>query len=296
MLQQTGKFNDFSSKLIERIEKRIESFGTTVRYRFDIERPNPDPTFYNGKTVFPSIYTLDPAYWVIQDKEEDRAGKPKTKNVAIVLETDDKGNPTKYGRIRISAVAKGILELNLEKPEDVETCIALELHPKLKDGDFADKTLVPVVSRVDEQAAATEERQERSLRLKAMNIATQMSEAALIQFAEGMLWDATQKPSVLANLVETLAEEDPKFFTDLVDSKELEYRATVKRAMNMGKIIFDPADYNFKYGGNNQPIVTLSPVGDKSEVEKMAEWLFGQEAVYKKIKSLTENKEKAAAV
>lgn len=297
MLQQTGKFNDFSPKLIDKIEKLIESFGPTVRYRFDIERENPDKSFYNGKTIFPAQFTLDPAHWVIQDKEEDRPGKSKTKSVAIVLETDDRGNPTRYGRIRILAPEKGIMQLNLETPEELDTCIAIELHPKMKDGLFQDKNLVPVVARIDEAKASTEERNIRSLKRKAGNIAAEMSEAEIIQFSEAMQWDASQQPSVLANLVENLAEDDPKFFTDLIESKDLECRATVQRAKNKNIITFDPADYRFTWTGNHQPIATLSPVGDKSEIEKLSDWLQGQPEVYKKLKSLVDGKtEKAPTV
>jgi len=55
--------------------------------------------------------------------------------------------------------------------------------------------------------------------------------------------------------------------------------------------LFDPAAYSFVYAGNKQPIITLSPSGEKNHVEKMAEWMQtgGQEA-YKKIKSLVEGK------
>lgn len=297
MLQQTGKFNDFSPKLIDKIEKLIESFGTTVRYRFDIERPNPDPTHYNGKTIFPAQFTLDPAHWVIQDKDEDRARKSKTKSVAIVLETDDRGNPTRYGRIRILAPEKGIMQLNLEVPEELDMAIAIELHPKMKDGLFQDKNSNPVVARIDEAKAATEERDSRSLRLKAMNIASSLSDKQLIDFADAMQLDSSQQISVLANIAESLAEDDPKFLADLMESKDLEYRAIIQRAINTGAIIFDPAEYNFKYGGNNQPIITLSPSGEKSHVVKMADWCMGNEPVYKKIKSLVDGKtEKAPTV
>ena len=53
MLRQVAHYNDFSPEFIEKLEEKINKFGKIVRYRFDIEKENPDKTFYNGKVVFP---------------------------------------------------------------------------------------------------------------------------------------------------------------------------------------------------------------------------------------------------
>lgn len=300
MLQQVGIYNDLSKKLFEKLEERINGFGKTVRYRFDIEKENPDKTFYNGKTIFPQVYTLDPTVFKINDID-DATGKPKTKTIALIKSYayNDRNNlEIQYRKVRISAGQRGILTLDLNKEEDREMCMYMELHPKLKGGDFSDPEKNHVVSRVDEVGEASGKVEERKLRLKAMSIAADMSDKQLIDFADAMSWDSTQKPGVLKNLVEELAETEPKFFNDLVTGKELEYRATVKQALDRKIIGFDPAEYKFFWVGNNMVITVLSPSGTKSEVEKFAEWLqVGGEKtleIYKKIKSLMSADKKAA--
>jgi len=302
MLRQVGHYNDFSPELLDKLNKKIDSFGDTVRYRFDIENENPDKTYYNGKTIFPQMYTLKPAVFNIVDKGETRQGKSKSKTVAIIktAEMNEHGIliPT-FTKIRVMAGMRGVLRLDLTKEEDRDMCMAIEMHPKLKGGDFADPTKHPVVSRIDEQAEANIQRKERSDRLKAQIAAQEMSDEEVRNFADAMQWDSTQQLEVLRNDAEVLADSDPAFFNDLVNGKNLEYRAIAKKAKDMGIISFDPAEYKFTWATNKQPIVMLSPIGEKSEIEKLADWLQlgtqGQE-VYNKLKSLTQNKkEKAVA-
>lgn len=292
MLQKVGIYNDLSKGLLEKLQKRIEGFGETVRYRFDIERENPDRTFYNGKTIFPQTYTLDPTIFKITDKD-DATGKPKTVSVAIIKEyqqNDKGGMDIKFGKVRIKASQRGMLRLELDKDEDREMCMYIELQPKLSGGDFSDPTKHQVITRVDEQAEATTRIADRKARKKAMDIAASMSKKEMIDFADAMQWDSSQKESVLRDLVEDMAENEPDFFNDLVESKDLEYRAAIKQAINKGIIGFDPGEYKMFWGGNKMTITVLTPAGEKNEVEKFADWLISggekTDEIYKKIKSL----------
>ena len=131
-----------------------------------------------------------------------------------------------------------------------------------------------------------------------MNIAGEMDDAALIQFADAMGFDSSQSPLILRDLTEGLAELEPKYFADLVLGKELEYRSTIRQAVNKGVISFDPADYKYIWTGNNMTITNLPPIGDKNEVEKFSEFLQTStkgEEIYNKIKSLTKADKKVTA-
>lgn len=301
MLQQVGIYNDLSKKLLEKLEARINSFGKTVRYRFDIERENPDKTYYNGKTIFTQVYTLDPTIFKINDID-DATGKPRTKTIAIIKSygyNDKNVLEFQYRKVRVSAGQRGMLRLELDKEEDREMCMYLELHPKLKGGDFSDPEKHQVVSRVDEVSESNAKVSERKDRLKAMRVAAEMDNKQLADFADAMQWDSTQKPEVLRNLVEDLAETEPIFFNDLVGGKDLEYRATIKQALDKGIIEFDPAEYKFSWAGNKMVITVLSPVGEKNEVEKLSEWFQvggdKTQEIYKKLKSLASSKKEVAA-
>jgi len=297
MLQKEGMYNDLSPKLQEWLENRILSFGKTVRYKFDISHQDPDPEKRNtNDVVFPFQYTLQPVTFSITDKFEDRAGVQKFKKIGMVDAVDEINGrivPSRFKRVRVAAKDKGIKKFDLTKNEDIEQVMYLELHLKLNGGEFSDNSLKQVISRIDEMAAATTARTERTERLKALNAAQAMSDKEVIEFADAMNWDSSVDVLLLREDAEALAEHNFIFFNDLVVGKTIEYQALVKQAMNKGIISFDPAEYKFLYSGNKQTITMLSPVGEKNELQKFAEFLQvgGQKAdeIYKKLKALVKD-------
>jgi len=289
-LEQIAHYNNLSSKLREELSEKLQSFGKRVRYKFNISKPNPDPMKYNGDIIYPNSYTLDPCIFDILDPYEEK-GKPKSKKIAFVEGSDEKGVPNRFKKIKISALQRGILDLELrEGSDDWYTAMYLELHPKLNNGKFSDANRNPMFSRIDEVKAAQDSKSERNARLKALNATMEMKDKDIVNFADAMLWDSTENVIVLRNKVEELADRNPEFFNDLVAGKTVEYRATIKQAMTKKVIEFDPGEYKFVWAGNKQTITVLSPSGEKNEVEKLAEFLQtgGEKAdsVYKKIKEL----------
>jgi hypothetical protein len=303
-LENFGNFNDLSQKLRLELENKVTSYGRRVRYKFDIAKPNPDPEKYNGDTVYPNVYTLDPTRFTIQDPYENRDDKSKTKNIALIESDflDENGLPTRYKKVKITGADKSILTLNIEdNRDDFYMAMFLELHPKLKGGKFANRMLFPIFSRIDENAAARDARSERSERLKALNAAQEMSDADLVDFADAMQWDSAESYEVLRNKIEELADTNPVYFNDLVQSKAVEYQALIKQAMNKDLISFNHAEYKFVWSGNQQVITALSPTGTGNELQKLSEWMQTSgnkgDDLYKKLKSLVKGgkKEKVSA-
>jgi hypothetical protein len=300
-LENFAHFNDLSPKLREELEQKVQSLGRRVRYRFDIAKPNPDPEKYNGQFVYPNMYTLDPTKFTIQDPYENREGKSKTKNVGLVEDgfINDKGIPERFKKIRVNGSDQAVLTLNIEDSrDDYYTAMFLELHPKNKGGQFMSKTLYPIFSRIDENAAAKGARTERSERLKALNVAQAMSDAELIDFADAMQWDSSDDIEILRNRAEELADNNPIYFNDFVQGKTVEYQSLVKQAINKGLISFNHGDYSFVWSGNQQVITNLPPTGSKTEIEKMSEWMQTSgnkgDDFYKKLKSLVKGGKKVA--
>jgi hypothetical protein len=292
-LENFAHYNDISPKLRLELEQKVESFGRIVRYRFDISRPNPDPSKYNGDMVYPNIYTLDPTRFTIQDSYEDRDDKTKTKTIALIDENaiNENGLPEKFIKIRVSGSSKAVLSLNVEENrEDFYMAMFLELHPKNKGGKFAAKNVNHIFSRIDENAAARSARTERSERLKALNAAQGMSDMELVDFADAMQWDSSENTEVLRNKIEELADTNPIYFNDLVQSKAVEYQSLIKQAMNKELISFNYPEYKFTWTGNQQTITVLSPTGGQNEVQKLSEWMQTSgnkgDDLYKKLKSL----------
>jgi hypothetical protein len=300
-LENFAQFNDLSPKLRQELEDKVAGFGKTVRYKFDIVKPNPDPTKYNGEFVYPNMYTLDPTKFSIQDPYEDRAGKSKSKNIALVNDAflNDRGIPERFIKVKVLSVDKGILKLNVsEKTEDKYVAMFLELHPKLTNGKFADKNAYQVIKRIDEKVAANTERTERTAKVKALNIALGMSDEELVNFADAMGWDSTEDAEIIRNQAENLAENEPVYFNDMVGGKTMEYLSVIKQATDRGLISFNPAEYKYIWEGNKQAIAVLSPTGEKAENEKLAEWfqVGGDKAdkVFKKLKSLLKGEKEPA--
>lgn len=299
LLRETGLFNEISPELREKLEERVRSYGKSVRYKFDIANENPDPTKHDGKVIYPNVFTLDPATFYITDPLEKRAGKSKTKRIGLVEQVDEKGVPTKFKKIRVDGKYRGILKLEIQEiAEHFDFAVFLEMHPKLTNGDFVDTSKRQMISRIDEQAAATTQRAERTARLKALNVAQGMSDKELINFADAMLWDSTQDPAILRNEVELLAETTPEFFNDLVEGKNVEYQSLVKQCMDKKIIEFNPSEQSFVYSGNKQVISQTTPTSQKNVVEQLSDWLQAggakAEEVYKKLKSLNSGKQVAA--
>lgn len=291
MLEQIAHFNDLSPELRKKLQDRIGSFGETVKYRFDIERENPDPEKYNGKTIFPAIFTLDPIVFDIIDNLEKREDKSRAKKIGIVTNVDEKGIPNRFGRVRIHGKDKGVKTFDLTNPAEVSEVMFLELHPKVNGSLFQDKKRVAVVTRIDEEAEAKTEKERRDHRKKALLAADKMNEKQVKEFAAAMKWDENEKPAILRNKVEKMADETPELFNDLINSDAIKYQTIVSRALSANIIGYDPVNGRYVWSSNQMLIATLG-VGDptKNEVELFAEYLRtgGQKAdeIFKKIESL----------
>jgi hypothetical protein len=294
LLNHLDKYNSFTTKFRTELENKVISFGKNVRYKFNISNPNPHPDL-KGQPVYPSRWTLDPVTFYVKDPHETREGTPKLKLVGLVKKVTsphekENGENDQFERIRLVEAQKGILFLDLSRDEDVQFAMYLELHPKLVGGVNADPTKRQIIERIDEKKASAEKRTQRTEKQKAVNVAQEMSDQDVLNFADAMMWDSTDDANVLRDRIEELAETSPKFFNDLTSGKSIEYQATVKRAMDKKVIAFDPAEYKFIWSDNQQAISRLQPSTEKSEVEVMAEWLMtgGDQAkkAYDKIKSL----------
>lgn len=273
LLDNIAHFNELTDEMRSNLEEKIKSYGKVVRYKFDIAKPNPDPQKYNGENIYPKMYTLDPCIFSIIDDKDKRPGK-RSKKIALIDQTDEKNIPNRFRKIRVDGGDKGLYTLNILSNQDhFQYAMYLELHPKNRNGMFPDANAHQVFARIDELAYATTQRTERTLKLKALNIAQGMSDAEVVSFADGMVWDSTDEMGLLRNKVEDLAETNPEFFTEVANGKSMEYRAAVKRGLDKQIIGFDPAEYKFIWTNNKQPIVLLQQVDGKSHVEQMADWI-----------------------
>lgn len=290
-IEKADVFNDITQELRTELEKKVAAFGKVVRFKFKIEQPNPDPEKRDGATIFPMMYTLDPLTFTIIDPYEK--GRSRNKRIGLVKTLDKDGKPESFSRIQVFRGQRGVLELYLDREEDKQKAMYLLMHPKVEDGMFQDKERLPVVSVIDEKKHAEEKRTERSLKVKALSAAQGFSDSEVVKFAKAMSWDATQDVEVLRSQVEDLAEYEPDYFMTLVDEdgeKQVEVLADIQSAVDNRIIQFDAVEYKYSWVGNKQVIAVLPPDGEKSEKQKLADYLIGggdkANETYKKIKAL----------
>lgn len=288
-LEPVGNYNKFSAKLKAEITNHVKSFGNKVRYQFSIANANPDPSKFDGEFIWPGTYTLDPCTWDITDPHEDNNSFSRVKKVGIVEAIDEKGIPVRFKKIRVRGVQRGELLLDLTDSNDFIMAMAIEMHPKLAGGKFQNSKQQPVIKRINEVADAEAQRAKRLAQRKATEKAEKMKDEEIYAFVDAMLWDRSLELSILRNQVEDLAGSDPDFFEKFTSGKSIEYKATVKRALDLSVVVFNPTDYSYSYD-NGQLIIALPPVENKTNVDLFAEWLenSGDKAavVYKKIKDL----------
>lgn len=298
MLEQQGKFNDLSPKLRTELENQIAAFGKSVRFKFKIDNPNPDPLKYNGPIIWPFIYTLQPKTFQITDPYENREGHQKVKTIALVDIIGDANQKTenRFKSVKISEKSKGILYYDLESIEQQELAMYCLLHPKFSGGKFMDKSKIAVFSIVDEMQLATEQRTLRSAKLEASIYAAKMSDKEVVDFADAMSWDSTEEPAIIRNKIEDLAENTPEIFNDLVTNDKMKFQTTVKQALDNNIISYEPVGNQMIWCSTKQPIMQLSSDLTKNEVERAALWfqLGGEQAtkVFDKVKSLLKKEAK----
>jgi|LakMenEpi03Aug12_release.lakeMendotaPanAssembly.Ray.scaffolds.fasta_scaffold218596_1 bacterioferritin (cytochrome b1) len=289
LLTTIGKINAISEKLRAEIETKVLSFGDSVRYQFDISKDNPDPEKKDGKVVWPHVYTLQPRTFVITDPYISKGAQNSVK-IGLVDKLDEKGEKVEiWGKIQVLGQNRGIVEIKLDSAEGISTAMFLELHPKMKNGIFS-KEGYKVFYRIDEKNLATEQRAERSLRKKAMDIAEKMSDAEAKMFSDAMTWDE-HDIDIIRNMIEDMAENEPAYFIEMHDndSKSILYQGTVQRAKDKKKIIFDNVNNSYTWE-NGKVITMLAPESTRTDIEQMALWLQtgGEQAqkAFEKIQTL----------
>lgn len=271
LLIKTELYNKFSPKFKKEIQDKIKSYGKSVRYKFNISKTNPDPEKKNGAVIYPGRWSLSPAVYSFTEP-----GATESFNVGLVLTQNDKGVPTRFKKIQVDAEEKGVLVFDTtSKSEDVmDMLVYLELRPDNGNGEYKHDAQWYPFERIDEQKASKEERDARSIRKKAMDLAEKMSDAEILEFADAMVWDKSLSPDVLRNNVEAMAETQSQFFLDNANTKKMKLQALVRRAVDNKIIEYNPSECSFSFAGNKQVIAVLSPAGEKGEYEKMADWLL----------------------
>lgn len=289
MLDQIGTkpiYNNISTQLREKYEKKAKEAGRYVKYKFAIAKRNPDGEMKTGgEYLYPLRWSLTPVSYTITDPFDNLR-----KRIGIIKNLKEFGHTADhFGRVYLDEQFAGILTLDLENQEDQDKFIYLEMHPKLEGGEFRDKNEMAVFKRIDDVKEAKTSLTARENRANAMFVASQMSSKEVADFACAMGWDEHQDIHIIRDKIMEQADKDPDWFKNFIDNKSIEYRAVIKRAMDNKIIAWHPVENKFVWASNNQTIAILDRCEDGKVLERMSDWLStsknGQE-VLTKLKSL----------
>ena len=288
MLRTTDNYNNISPQLREKLNALRKDAGKIVKYKFYIAQRNPDGERRAAdEHIWPATYTLTPVQYAILDP-----GDQLMKDIGM---TDGlkrlRGDIQEYDfrRLQIRERDRGILSLDLTKPDQIEKFEFLEMHPKLEGGMFRDTSIPAMFVRLDELRESKTRLKTREKRSEALMVATRLTEDDVRSFAAGMNWNETDDIDILRDKLTSLADTDPEFFRKYLDDPRTEYKTTTRRAIDANIIAWIPVENKFIWTTNGNTIALLERADDKDFLDRMADWFMshknGQETM-KKIKAL----------
>lgn len=167
----------------------------------------------------------------------------------------------------------------------------LELSQHNQNSPYRDKDLPALYKRVDELAEANDVLDRGSAIQKATTIVDAMNVGEIRQAAAARNWSSTDDPKVLKAKLMKLAIEDPEGFLKFAGDDTKQYKALVKRALELSLISYSPVENKFNWS-NGQALATLSRVDGKDELDGIADWInthTNGPAVYEKLKKMVKN-------
>jgi hypothetical protein len=285
MLEAQGRFNQLSPQLRKEIEEKAQKLGRYIKYRFAIGQMNPDgEQRADGPIIYPFLYQVTPVTFTIMDPHDS-----KTKNIGIPIGLKELGaTEDSFKRLNIKSHQRGLLQLDMNKAEDRTYFAWLELHPKLENGKFRDPEMPPIITLIDDVLEAHRSLGDRKLKIDAMFVAQSFSPKEIRDFAAAMGWYEHDNENVLKDKILDLAENNPQYFKEFVDNKQIQYRAVLQRALDGKVIAYVPVESKVIWGGSRQTIAILERVEDGNLLDRLCDWVLtsknGME-VFKKIQS-----------
>jgi hypothetical protein len=140
---------------------------------------------------------------------------------------------------------------------------------------------------VDEGVKSENERKQRNIKREALNAAADLSAEDVKNYTAALGQDDTRKVDILRNELETLADNNPKEFLDLIGNKQAVIKATINRALTKGVILFDSEQSRFTWP-NGEVILTVSRTTGGDNVEELLGYCTSNakgEKVYQTIQS-----------
>jgi len=250
-MRKTKEFNNFSNVKPPKLKAGERAIFELINLKKD----------RNGKTKYPAAKRISP-----QDRIVD--GDDYT-DIACVR--DSRGTLVDiwfYG----SQLGKVILNGNRALDNEIYAYLMLSNYREGKEN--RDPSIRPLYRLVDDEKNAKTSSEKRRKRSEALNIAYDMTNPEVKEFASAMGWNTKQAISVLRDKVEDIAENKPFEFIEKSSNKDNKYKAIFYEAEKAGLIQYDGKAKKMKYTDTGEHLFSIAGVA-KMDKE-------GQSAAYVK--------------
>lgn len=254
-MKKTKLFNNLSPELIESTKLKK---GEKVVYRIhNIQRNPMDPT----KWALPSVRNVPPIDQIFDEIKGEYI------DIAAVRSVTADGDHSFhdmyfYGSQGGMMVLSGGIAAHQEIHSYLSLCNYNASNPN------RDTTKEALFELVDESVRSEKERKNRNLKREALNAAYDLSADEVKNYVAALGQDDTRPMEVMRNELETLADNDPKGFLDLVGNKQASMKAVLNRAIAKGVIIFDHESSRFTWP-NGEAILTVARTTGSDAVEEL---------------------------
>lgn len=252
-MRKTELYNSVSPELLKPTKLKP---GEKVVYRIlNIEKNPMDPS----RWALPSIVSVPPT-----DQIYDKA-KEEYVDIAAVKSVDTKGKH-KFHEIYFHGSLGCTMVLHGGRAADQELHSYLSLCNYNASNPNRDTAKEPIFELVDENARSEKERKNRNLKREALNAAYDLSTDEVKNYIAALGQDDTQPVEVLRNQLETMADNDPASFLELINNKQASMKAVINRALSKGVILFDHESSRYTWP-TGEAILTVarSTAGDAAD-------------------------------
>lgn len=183
----------------------------------------------------------------------------------------------------------GLIELEGGRATDQEIHTFLYLADYRANKEGRDATKEALYELVDEKKKADESRKVRSMMRDALNAAADMKPQEVKDFIAALGRDDKRDLGILRDEIEVFAQQNPKEFLETFNNKQNPMKATLKRALDKGVILFSDEENKFSFADGEVICVVARSTGNKHIEGLLAHCISGKkgEAVYQRIAELT---------
>ena len=233
-MKKTKIFNQISEKLLKATMLKP---GEQVIYRVTGIQPNPmEP----GKWAIPAAKNVPPTDTIWDEEKQEYV------DIAAVRSFTADGEHT-YHEIYFYGNQGGHLILHGGRSIDQEIHSYLTLCNYNGSNPNRDTSKEIYFHLVDETAKSEREIKNRNLKREALNIAADLTAEDLKNYIAALGQDDSRPVGVLRNELESMADNDPKSFLELVNNKQAVMKATLNRAVKKSVILFDEEQCKFSW-------------------------------------------------